>query len=79
MSLIDGSNKVFKVQHRGNSMHFDGYKNERDMVERMLYNAGFHDCNYDTANQVAWLESLHKRIEEMILEHTKPDEPRDQY
>lgn len=74
MSMIDGVNKVFVVFESMNSMHFEGYKGKRELVERLFYSAGYGDTGYSTEKQVEWLRSLHAKIDEAINQHLNPDD-----
>lgn len=72
MSMIDGVNKVFLVKHDSNSMHFEGFKDERALVEQKMYSAGWGASGYSAEDQIKWLKSLRGRINACIREHKKP-------
>ena len=73
MSMTDGVNKIFVVKNELHAMHFEGYKTEREMVEEFLYHADYGLNHYNAENQVAWLRSLHAKIDETIKKHLELD------
>lgn len=62
--MIDGVNKVFTVQHDAGAMHVTGFENERAMVEEVM---GYMRLQHTPEDCIAWLESLHAKIDATVL------------
>ncbi len=69
--MIDGVSKVFMVEAKAGSMHFNGFKSQREMVEDVARFADFWNEG-GARNHIAWLESLKATIDAHILA-TKQD------
>lgn len=71
MSMIDGVNKVFVVQQKYASMHFTGFRSQRELVEEVSRYADFSDGG-GPREHIEWLQSLKEKIDAHILA-TKQD------
>jgi hypothetical protein len=64
MSMIDGVNTIFTMEHKRGSMEIHAFKTRRAMVEAELECTPVEEKPEDI---IKWLESLHAKVDEAIL------------
>lgn len=63
--LHDGVSTVFVLRHQ-NGFCFDGYKSERELVERLLYRAGMWESGWSAQAQIEWIDRVANKVKEQL-------------
>lgn len=63
--MINSADKFYLVYHRGNAMHFQGFKSEEDTPKQLLYQARIFS-NESTAERIQAVEQAAQRVIALI-------------